>query len=92
MRTSCTEYGGTNGDLCVKRLPFVLFTENDLSYLALEVFALEGEQFLALYVNAVLAAVCFDNIVKLFYNVERLYLSGKVLDELYGQRVYHTEL
>ena len=76
--TSCTEYGRTNGYLGIKSLPFVIFTENDLSYLALEVFALKGEQLLALYVNAVLAAVCFDNIVKLFDNIERLYLSGKV--------------
>ena len=26
------------------------------------------------------------------YYVERLYLSGKVLYQLYGQRVYHTKL
>ena len=77
MGTSCAEYGGTNGYLGIKSLPFVIFTENDLSYFALEVFALKGEQLLALYVNAVLAAVCFDNIVKLFDNIERLYLSAK---------------
>ena len=92
MRTACTKYGRTDGDICIKSLPLVFFAEYYLLYFALEVFSLKSEKLLALYFNAVFAAMRLYDIVKLLNYIKHLYLRGKILYQLYGQRIYHAEL
>ena len=92
MRTACTHNRRTNRyifrKLCFLRLfSQYLFSDDRLGYLAHKT-----ESILSVNVKSYLFAMSFKNVVKLLYYINRFALGGKILDYLFGKRIYYSQL
>ena len=91
MRTTCTHYRRSYRHVFGECLEIFLFAEELFSNDSLREFAFIAEDFFALYINAEVLAVRFDNSVKFFDYINRFKFFCKVLDKLFRQRVYNAE-